>query len=121
MDVFLSYARDDQSAVREIAQRLEQAGIKSWIPEKEIKPGDSFPFKIAEAIQSAASVLVFLSPKSSKSEWVNREIALALSETYKGDRKRIIPVLLDKNAEVPFFLKHRQYIDLSDPGARNQN
>lgn len=118
MNVFLSYAKEDEQAVHAIRSALSTAGIGYWTPEKDIHPGDSIVSRIEEGIESADRVLIVLSPQSSKSEWVNREIALALAQSFEAHGKRIIPVLLDKKTEIPFFLKDMQYVDLTNPATR---
>ena len=39
-DVFLSHSTKDKAVVRELAARLKQDGVRAWLDEEQIKPGD---------------------------------------------------------------------------------
>ena len=39
-DIFLSHSSVDQPSVRELAERLQAAGLRVWFDEWCIKPGD---------------------------------------------------------------------------------
>ena len=42
-DAFISYSSKDKAVVRELAARLEKDGVRVWLDEEQIKPGDSIP------------------------------------------------------------------------------
>jgi hypothetical protein len=42
-DVFLSHSSKDKPVVRELAARLKKDGVRVWLDEEQIKPGDSIP------------------------------------------------------------------------------
>ncbi len=86
-----------------------QPSFPAWRDKDKIKPGRDWDVQILEAIKICKS-MVFVMTKDSvmdesvcKNEWTK-----ALS--YK---KPVIPVLLDKDAEMPFGLGSRQYIDFT--------
>jgi hypothetical protein len=39
-DVFISHSSKDKPVVRELANRLKQDGLRVWLDEWEIQPGD---------------------------------------------------------------------------------
>ena len=45
-DVFLSHSSKDKAVVRAVAERLRADGLRVWIDDWEIRPGDSIPAKI---------------------------------------------------------------------------
>ena len=45
-DDFLSHSAKDRPVWRELAARLQQDGVRVWLDEEQIKPGDSIPAKI---------------------------------------------------------------------------
>jgi hypothetical protein len=50
-DVFLSHSAKDKAVVRELAARLKQDGVRVWLDEEQIKPGDSIPAKIEDGLE----------------------------------------------------------------------
>ena len=45
-DVFLSHSSKDKPVVRELAARLKKDGVRVWLDEEQIKPGDSIPASV---------------------------------------------------------------------------
>lgn len=103
--IFISYARSDADVAGEIREALEQAGLRPWLDSVEIAPGDSFVTKINQGLSEASYVLVLLSARSIRSEWVTREWTAALV-----GRPVLVPVLLD-DVEVPALLRPLLYLD----------
>lgn len=117
-DVFISYSSEDYEVVKRIVERLKNKRIDVWFDEKELKGGDKFPEKIANAIKNSTVVVFFSSKASNKkpndSDWVLNEIAFA--HEYN---KSIIPVRLDDcgyNDTIAILIpKDRvSFIDFSD-------
>ena len=50
-DVFLSHSAKDKAVVRDVAARLQRDGVRVWLDEEQIKPGDSIPAKIEEGLE----------------------------------------------------------------------
>ena len=50
-DVFLSHSAKDKAVVRDVAARLKQDGVRVWLDEEQIKPGDSIPAKIEDGLE----------------------------------------------------------------------
>ncbi|HSS76033.1 MAG TPA: toll/interleukin-1 receptor domain-containing protein, partial [Thermoanaerobaculia bacterium] len=50
-DVFLSHSAKDKAVVRPIAERLRTDGLRVWLDDWEILPGDSIPAKIEEGLE----------------------------------------------------------------------
>jgi hypothetical protein len=48
--IFLSHSSRDKFFVRELAKKLQDAGVEVWIDEAELKIGDSLTQKIGRAI-----------------------------------------------------------------------
>jgi len=99
MQVFISHASKDKAVARHLAHRLTDAGLKVWIPEDEILPGDNWAKKVGEALEESDLMVVLITPHAFESEWLKEEIQYALtSEHYQG---RLIPVFLGDNTETP--------------------
>jgi len=109
---FLSYSRFDakEIAIRLVDElRAKQPSFYLWLDKRDIEPGKDWDEQVVEAIRSCDS-LVFVMTQDSvqaqsgcKPEWTR-----ALK--YK---KPIVPLLLAKDAEMPFRLGSRQYIDFT--------
>jgi len=78
-DVFVSYARGDQSLAERIAQHLIAAGFTAWW-DSELLPHDSFASVIQQEIQAARAVLVIWSDGGTRSQWVRAEAEFARTE-----------------------------------------
>ena len=98
--VFISYSRADKSFARRLHNDLQAAGIRVWLDEHEILPGDKFKAKIDEGIRIWDKVILCCSEASLKSWWVDKEIERALQKEQRlakeaDDVLALIPVSLD--------------------------
>jgi len=101
--IFLSYAREDKSAVEEITNKLSRDGFKVWFDKEDLLPGDNWKAKIGEAIENAQYILVFLSPRSiAKTGYFQKEIKYILEQRdlRPSGQRFIIPILLE-SCETP--------------------
>lgn len=69
---------------------------------------------VSEKISTSDAVLFFISKNSEKSAYLQYEMSIAISNRSNGKKVKLIPVLLDRNVDIPFFLKEFVYLDLSD-------
>lgn len=113
MKVFISHSERDRDTAERLKAALEQNGI-GIVSFDDLAPGDAINEHIVDAIENSDAVLVLISEASSKSPWVASEIALALSSKLRNN-KPIIPLLLERGVEVPFFLRNVLYLDFSRP------
>src|SRR5688500_14256253 len=60
-DVFLSHSSKDKAVVRPLAERLRADGVKVWLDEWEIQPGDSIPAKIEEGLERSRVMMLCMS------------------------------------------------------------
>ena len=102
--VFLSHNSLDKLFARRLASTLEASGVQVWIDEAEILPGDSLLGKIELAIDRVDYLIVVLSPHSVSSEWVTREVRMAMHREIAGKRVVVIPVLY-QDCKIPGFLR----------------
>lgn len=115
-DIFISYSRYDSDVVNELVALLEQEGYSVWIDRVGIDNGDDFKRVILKAIKESSIVLFFSSAHSNVSDWITKEIGIAVK--YK---KHIIPLKIDDsnfNEAVEFDLINLDYVDYSEKSTR---
>jgi len=117
VQIFLSYAREDEKKVKKLYQKLSKAGFKPWMDKKDILPGEDWQSTIQKAIGHSNFFLVCLSDHSADHQrgWRQREIRQALDiwqEKLDSDIY-LIPVRLD-DCEVPESLRKFQWVDLCE-------
>lgn len=92
--VFLSYAREDTEAVRQIAEALRAFGIEVWFDQDELHGGDSWDRKIRGQIRTCSLFLPVISARTeARTEgYFRREWKMAAERTH------------DMAAGVPFLV-----------------
>jgi WD40 repeat protein len=110
LSLFISYAHSDggQMAVR-LAEDLKANGFDVWLDLERAKPGASWTRSIEAGIDRADVVLALLSKKAFNSDICRAEQLRALRK-----KKRVLPVLLEKDSDVPVHLETGQYLRLYD-------
>ena len=112
--LFISHNSKDKQFARKLAKDLQRASIKVWLDEAEIRLGDSLIDKLSTAIKEMDFLAVVLSKDSVSSEWVKKEVNIALNDEICGKRVKVLSLLLEPG-EVPSFLSDKLYADFSLP------
>ena len=89
-EVFISYAAKDRNRVLSLVKRLRDAGVTVWIDQAGIDVSTMWSQEIVNAIRDCKVMLLSISPHSTESENVVKELALASER-----KKPIIPVYLE--------------------------
>ena len=118
--VFLSHSHSDKRLARRIYEYLDSEGIKVWLDEAELRFGDSLISKLRIAIDSVDILLALISINSINSEWVNKEIEIAMNQEIDSKRVKVIPLLCDP-VELPGFLVGKFYADFLTSDSRKKN
>jgi adenylate cyclase len=119
-DVFISYSRDDQKRVFELATKLRAAGVGLWIDQGSLDAAAQWGQQIVEALDAAKVMLLMISPSAVRSDNVAKEVTL-ISER----RGTILPLHLEQTV-IPPALKYPlagiQHIELynGDPEEKLQ-
>src|SRR3569832_2352730 len=112
-DVFLSHSSKDKAVVRNLAGRLKEDGLRVWLDEWEIQPGDDRSAKIEEGLERSRVLVLCLSAYAVGSEWTRLEAGTFRFRDPLSPERRFIPLRLD-DAPVPeslaqfLFLKKRE-------------
>jgi hypothetical protein len=108
-DVFISYAKSDESKALALCELLELESLPCWIASRNIPPGTVWADALVQAIQDCRVLLVLFSEAADHSESVGREIDLAFTR-----RLPILPLRIakvDPTRGMRFYLGSRQYLD----------
>lgn len=105
-DIFLSYAREDLTNAKMVAQALEAAGLSVWW-DRRLLAGQQFSSEIEREIDAAGSVVVLWSQMASQSRWVRDEASAG------ADQNKLCPVLIDSSS-IPLGFRQFHTIDLRE-------
>jgi hypothetical protein len=111
--IFLCHSLKDKLFVRNLSQHLKECGIHAWIDEAEIKIGQSLTNVIGDAISKIDFFGIVLSRNSIDSEWVQRELQIALQREFTERRVVVLPLLIS-DVVIPPFLRDKLYADFRD-------
>ncbi|HEX3149274.1 MAG TPA: TIR domain-containing protein [Gemmataceae bacterium] len=120
-DVFLSHNALDKPRVRELAERLKQAGLRVWFDEWVIKAGDDIYLAIERGLEAARVQVLCLSPAALGSDWVTLERSTVLFRDPTNKGRRFVPLLLAE-CTLPDALRRYKYVDYrrETPAAFNE-
>lgn len=112
--VFLCHASQDKPAVRKLHRYLKQRGVRPWLDELDLLPGEDWQVEIPNAIFAADVILVCLSNNSiNKEGFVQKEIAFALDKAQEKPEGTIFIIPLKLEAcPVPQRLSRYQWVEL---------
>lgn len=114
--VFLSYAREDIDAVKDIQLRLKVRGIRCWRDVDDLPVGSHTESEIKHAIElDADAIALFLTPSFLQSDFIWRvEVPAALRRQKDDPHFHIVPILSGVSfAEVRKFCYNRHLTDLA--------
>ena len=101
--VFISYAREDTEAVRQIAEALRACGIEAWFDQDELRGGDSWDRKIRGQIRTCGLFVPIISHRTeARTEgYFRREWKMAAERTHDmaAGVPFLMPVAIDPVAE----------------------
>ena len=104
--VFLSYAREDASAAKQLAECIGRAGHQVWW-DRQIEGGSRFSAEIDRELKNSDAVVVIWTRASIESPWVQDEAAEG------RDAGRLVPVILGTD-KPPLGFRQFQSIDFGD-------
>ncbi|WP_295881052.1 TIR domain-containing protein [uncultured Thiohalocapsa sp.] len=112
-DCFLSHNEQDKPRVRRLAERLRDAGLRVWLDEWVIRPGDDIYLAIERGLEESRVLVLCLSPAALGSDWVALERGTVLFRDPTNAGRRFVPLLL-ADCEVPDALRRYAWVDYRD-------
>ena len=96
--VFISYSTHDYDTAKYIRTVLSNNGVECWMAPESIPMGSDYSSEIPDAIENCSCFLLVLSSSAQKSNWVPKELDLAITHS-----KTIIPFQInDEMLTKPF-------------------
>ena len=93
--IFISHSSKDDAFVKKLRETLELFGDLTWVDSRKLTGGDELEAVIEENIRAARYFVVVVSLDALGSEWVQKEVRIALDEAaQRPEDYKIIPLVL---------------------------
>jgi GTPase SAR1 family protein/nucleotide-binding universal stress UspA family protein len=111
-DVFLCHNWNDKPAVREIARQLRERGLRPWLDERQLRPGEPWLQELEDTIEDIGAAAVIVGERIG--DWQRQEIEVLLRQRVKR-RCILVPVLLRGASQqhVRGFLGSYTWVDMN--------
>ena len=109
-NVFVSYSHSDSQFVNRLIEDMRYASIPVIYDRWLLNIGDSIIDKISQAVTGSAVVVPVLSKKSVESNWVKKELSLAMTGEVNEKKVKVFPVKIDDCA-IPPSISDKLYAD----------
>jgi len=112
-DVFLSHSSHDKQRVRLLAEHLRDAGLRVWLDEWVIEPGDDIYGAIEDGLEYSRILILCISKAAMDADWVKLERNTTLFRDPQNKERRFIPLMLE-DVSCPAVIRRLAYIDWRD-------
>ena len=110
--VFVSYRSSDRPFAMSLVTRLEGAGLKVFIDQKELEPGQYLGSQLEAAMKRSKSAVVLVSAGWLGSPWCQQEAQVLLNRALKDPTFTLVPLRLD-GSTMPDLLDTRLWLDFN--------
>ncbi len=112
-DIFLSHNKKDKPAVRKLAERLKQSGMRVWFDEWIIRPGDDIFLQIEQGLQDSRTLILCMTAAAFQSDWVSLERSTVLFRDPSNKNRGFIPLLME-DCEIPDTIRRYAFVDFRE-------
>ncbi len=119
-DIFISYSHADHGWVwNSLLPRLESAGLRVCIDNRDFQVGIPLLTNIEAAIERSRHTLIVMTPAWLQSEWTEFESLLVATTDPAGRRARLLPLMLIP-CQLPLRLRMLVYSDFTQVDQHDQ-
>jgi len=115
-DVFISYRSTDRTWAMALFNRLEGAGFKVFIDQRQLLPGEPLANSLQTALGRSKSAVVLISKGWLESKWCQEEGNVLLHRTVEDPAFRVVPVRIDGSTLPPMWAS-RLWLDFANTSA----
>jgi hypothetical protein len=108
--LFICHSSKDEAVAREVVAALEADGLKCWISERDVLPGENYQEAIVQALEAASGIVFLFSENSNKSLEIKKELSLGGSISVPVFPLRLSPIA--PSGALRYELAVRQWIDI---------
>lgn len=108
--LFVCHSSKDEAVAREVVEALEADGLKCWISERDVLPGENYQEAIVQALEAASGIVFLFSENSNKSLEIKKELSLGGSISVPVFPLRLSPIA--PSGALRYELAVRQWIDI---------
>ena len=121
-DAFLSHSSKDKPIVRDLKKRLEAAGVRCYLDEDQLGPGDNVSRALEAAVETSRHLVLVLSPTSVDSEWVELEWTMKAWDSPANRSGVVVPIRIKGVSleQIPKRLRILHVPDCSTPEGMNK-
>jgi len=105
--IFISYSHEDKEYAHRLEGELQRQRFDTWLDDR-IDYGSQWPEEIEDRLDGCKVLILIMTPRSKRSEWVQNELNRA-----KRKKKKIYPLLLEGD-EPWLSVEATQYVDVRD-------
>lgn len=109
---FISYSSKHQEAADSMKNLLDKKGIDSWMAPGDLPAGSEYAGIIDSVISSCSCLVLILSQAAQNSNWVKKEVCIAV-----GSGKPIIPMLIEDvvlDNNMSFYIGDRHIVRVNE-------
>jgi len=110
-NIFISHSSHDKAFAKNIANDLKTKGHNPWLDEWEINVGDCIISKIDSGLETCEYVVILLSTKSIRSNWVDKEWKTKCWDEINSKSIKLLSALID-DCTIPYIMKTKNMLIL---------
>ena len=119
--VFVSYRATDRKWAMSLVARLEGAGLRVFIDQRELVAGDYLSAQLESALLRSRAAVLLVSHGWLESPWCQQEANVLIKRAVEDTSFKLVPLRLDGSA-MPPLLDSRLWLDFKDaPQAEGEN